>query len=179
MLLSIASSKHAWVAEMWEQTGEGRCWNPRFARQIHDWELDEVETFFRKLQRRSLQAWFGIFGKYHESPIKDKKNESLKSLKEIIYILALKETTCVFWDAAWDSDNQQTAVGVSGAALGFTILFVVMLTSIIYIVSPVDIIPEGVVGILGLLDDFIIAFICFLHIAAIYRSVLVHRHGGP
>lgn len=50
MLLSIASSKHAWVAEMWEQTGEGRCWNPRFTRQIHDWELDEVETFFRKLQ---------------------------------------------------------------------------------------------------------------------------------
>lgn len=58
-------------------------------------------------------------------------------------------------------------------------VYFAMLTSIIYIVSPVDIIPEGVVGILGLLDDFIIAFICFLHIAAIYRSVLVHRHGGP
>lgn len=63
MLLSIASSKHAWVAEMWEQTGEGRCWNPRFTRQIHDWELDEVETFFRKLQ--VLLFCIGKIGRAH------------------------------------------------------------------------------------------------------------------
>lgn len=57
-------------------------------------------------------------------------------------------------------------------------VYLAMIISAIYIVSPVDIIPEGVLGIIGLLDDFIIALICFLHVAALYRSVLVFRHGG-
>jgi hypothetical protein len=33
-------------------------------------------------------------------------------------------------------------------------------------------------GIVGLLDDLLIVLICFLHVAAIYRSVLYYRHGG-
>lgn len=81
-----------------------------------------------------------------------------------------------------------------------------MIVSAIYVLSPVDIIPEGtngcklpsiyflimvmlvqlfpsfpmtaLLGIIGLLDDFIIVLICFLHVAALYRSVLVLRHGG-
>ncbi|KAF3633587.1 ATP-dependent protease La domain-containing protein isoform 1 [Capsicum annuum] len=48
----------------------------------------------------------------------------------------------------------------------------------IYVLSPVDLIPEGFLGIIGLLDDLIIMFICFLHVAALYRSVLLFRHGG-
>ncbi|KAM7507583.1 hypothetical protein LguiA_018036 [Lonicera macranthoides] len=50
--------------------------------------------------------------------------------------------------------------------------------SVLYVVSPVDFIPEGVLGIIGLLDDLIIVLICFLHVAALYRSVLLFRHGG-
>ncbi|KAL1815601.1 hypothetical protein DCAR_0519883 [Daucus carota subsp. sativus] len=57
-------------------------------------------------------------------------------------------------------------------------VYLAMIISAIYIVSPIDIIPEGVLGVIGLLDDFIIALICFLHVAALYRSVLVFRHGG-
>uniref|UniRef100_A0A5B7BU90 E3 ubiquitin-protein ligase RNF170 n=1 Tax=Davidia involucrata TaxID=16924 RepID=A0A5B7BU90_DAVIN len=57
-------------------------------------------------------------------------------------------------------------------------IYLAMAVSAIYIVSPVDIIPEGVLGIIGLLDDIIIALICFLHVAALYRSVLLFRHGG-
>lgn len=79
-----------------------------------------------------------------------------------------------------------------------------MFLSGIYILSPVDLIPEGngsifslkmstycsvydsnssslfagFLGIIGLLDDLIIMFICFLHVAALYRSVLLFRHGG-
>ncbi|KAL0351316.1 UNVERIFIED_CONTAM: E3 ubiquitin-protein ligase [Sesamum calycinum] len=53
-----------------------------------------------------------------------------------------------------------------------------MLVSAIYVISPVDIIPEALLGIFGLLDDLIIVFICFLHVAALYRAVLVTRHGG-
>ncbi|CAH9112886.1 unnamed protein product [Cuscuta europaea] len=50
--------------------------------------------------------------------------------------------------------------------------------SVLYVLSPIDIIPEGVLGIIGFLDDAIIVFICFLHVAALYRALLVSRHGG-
>nr|ADV02777.1 C3HC4-type zinc RING finger family protein [Ipomoea batatas]GMD51020.1 E3 ubiquitin-protein ligase RNF170-like [Ipomoea batatas] len=51
--------------------------------------------------------------------------------------------------------------------------------SVLYVLSPIDIIPEGFLGIIGFLDDLIIVFICFLHVAALYRSLLVFRHGSP
>ncbi|KAL2467496.1 RING/U-box protein with domain of unknown function [Forsythia ovata] len=57
-------------------------------------------------------------------------------------------------------------------------VYLAMIVSAIYVISPVDIIPEALLGIIGLLDDFIIVLICFLHVAALYRSVLVLRHGG-
>ncbi|OIT04277.1 PREDICTED: E3 ubiquitin-protein ligase RNF170-like [Nicotiana attenuata] len=57
-------------------------------------------------------------------------------------------------------------------------VYLAVVLSGIYVLSPVDIIPEGVLGIIGLLDDLIIMFICFLHVAALYRSVLLFRHGG-
>ncbi|KAG8389653.1 hypothetical protein BUALT_Bualt01G0001300 [Buddleja alternifolia] len=36
----------------------------------------------------------------------------------------------------------------------------------------------GVLGIIGLLDDLIIVFICCLYVAALYRASLLSRHGG-
>ncbi|KAK6115503.1 hypothetical protein DH2020_007772 [Rehmannia glutinosa] len=57
-------------------------------------------------------------------------------------------------------------------------LFGRMIVSAIYVISPVDIIPEGLLGIIGFLDDLIIIFICFLYVAALYRAVLLSRHGG-
>ncbi|KAL1214479.1 hypothetical protein V5N11_033700 [Cardamine amara subsp. amara] len=57
-------------------------------------------------------------------------------------------------------------------------VYIAMILSAVYIISPIDIIPEGVLGIVGLLDDLLIALICFLHVAALYRSVLYIRHAG-
>ncbi|KAG5233160.1 hypothetical protein OIU76_016170 [Salix suchowensis] len=57
-------------------------------------------------------------------------------------------------------------------------VYIAMVLSAIYVISPVDIIPEGIVGIVGLLDDLLVVLICFLHVAAIYRSVLYSRYGG-
>ncbi|XAR57543.1 Ubiquitin--protein ligase [Bertholletia excelsa] len=57
-------------------------------------------------------------------------------------------------------------------------VYLAMLVTVIYIISPVDIIPEGILGIIGLLDDALIALLSFLHVAALYRSVLLFRHGG-
>ncbi|KAL0866084.1 hypothetical protein Bca101_045202 [Brassica carinata] len=58
-------------------------------------------------------------------------------------------------------------------------LYIAMLLTALYIISPVDFISERVVGVVGLIDDVFIAFICLLHLAALYRSVLIFRHTGP
>ncbi|XP_065011913.1 uncharacterized protein LOC135640950 isoform X6 [Musa acuminata AAA Group] len=57
-------------------------------------------------------------------------------------------------------------------------IFFAMAVSAIYVLSPVDILPEGVFGFVGLLDDLIVLLVVILHLATIYRSVLVYRHGG-
>ncbi|XP_044474554.1 E3 ubiquitin-protein ligase RNF170-like isoform X2 [Mangifera indica] len=53
-----------------------------------------------------------------------------------------------------------------------------MILSAVYMLSPIDVIPEGILGIVGLLDDFLIVLMGFLHVAALYRSVLYYRHAG-
>ncbi|XP_047975051.1 E3 ubiquitin-protein ligase RNF170-like [Salvia hispanica] len=57
-------------------------------------------------------------------------------------------------------------------------VYLAMILSAMYVLSPVDIIPEALLGIIGLLDDLIVVFMCFLYVAALYRTVLVSRHGG-
>ena len=44
-LFSIASSKDTWVVDIWDSGS----WNPRFFRQLIDWELEEVANFFGRL----------------------------------------------------------------------------------------------------------------------------------
>lgn len=36
----------------------------------------------------------------------------------------------------------------------------------------------GVLGLFGFVDDLLILLIVFLHLAAVYRSLLLYRHGG-
>ncbi|KAI4331772.1 hypothetical protein L6164_016729 [Bauhinia variegata] len=57
-------------------------------------------------------------------------------------------------------------------------VYIAMILSAVYIISPVDIIPEAILGVVGLVDDLLVVLICFLHVAAIYRSVLYIRHRG-
>ncbi|KAI3918397.1 hypothetical protein MKX01_041717 [Papaver californicum] len=71
------------------------------------------------------------------------------------------------------TDPQRTLPLVFRARMIFA-----MILSAIYILSPIDIIPEGILGVVGLLDDLLIGLIFFLHIAAIYRSTLLSRYGG-
>ncbi|KAJ3709251.1 hypothetical protein LUZ61_012956 [Rhynchospora tenuis] len=56
-------------------------------------------------------------------------------------------------------------------------MFFAMAMSAIYVLSPVDIIPEGIFGLAGFLDDALILVVVFLHLAALYRSLLLYRHG--
>ncbi|KAK9073475.1 hypothetical protein SSX86_007799 [Deinandra increscens subsp. villosa] len=57
-------------------------------------------------------------------------------------------------------------------------VYLALISTAIYVLSPVDIIPEALFGVLGLLDDFIIALIFFLHVGTLYRAILVGRYGG-
>ncbi|KAJ4701220.1 E3 ubiquitin-protein ligase [Melia azedarach] len=57
-------------------------------------------------------------------------------------------------------------------------VYIALILSAVYIFSPIDIIPEAVLGVVGLLDDLLIVLICLLHVGALYRSVLYYRHGG-
>ncbi|KAK9162098.1 hypothetical protein Syun_003000 [Stephania yunnanensis] len=61
---------------------------------------------------------------------------------------------------------------------GGSLTLLQILVSVIYVLSPIDIIPEGVLGFIGFVDDILVALFFFLHIAAIYRAVLLNRHGG-
>ena len=49
-LFSIASSKNAWMVDVWDNGNR----DPRFGRQLHDWELEEVKVFFRMLYEYSI-----------------------------------------------------------------------------------------------------------------------------
>lgn len=70
-------------------------------------------------------------------------------------------------------DPQRTLPLVFRARMVFA-----MILSMIYVLSPIDLLPEGVLGVIGFLDDVFILLIVFLHLAAIYRSILLYRHSG-
>ncbi|RZS15055.1 hypothetical protein BHM03_00046836 [Ensete ventricosum] len=56
------------------------------------------------------------------------------------------------------------------------IIFALSLSAM-YVLSPVDLLPEDVYGVVGLLDDLLILLVVFLHIAFVY-CIVHHRHGG-
>lgn len=49
------------------------------------------------------------------------------------------------------------------------------IAAIMYLVSPLDIIPEAVFGLLGLLDDFLVILVIALYVSIIYRRFLATR----
>ncbi|CAM6099505.1 unnamed protein product [Calypogeia fissa] len=47
-----------------------------------------------------------------------------------------------------------------------------------YVFSPLDIIPEGIVGLVGFLDDLLVMVVVLFYLAMLYRSTLLLHHGG-
>lgn len=67
-------------------------------------------------------------------------------------------------------------ITVDGMVFIFRFRIVVCIfIAIIYVLSPLDIIPEMAVGVLGFVDDIIILVIMAIYITIIYRGVLAHR----
>ena len=54
-LYYLASSKDAWVAQLWDQSRNLGYWNPVFTRLNNDWEMEEVESFFSRLHGHALR----------------------------------------------------------------------------------------------------------------------------
>ncbi|MEE6509202.1 hypothetical protein FKM82_024922, partial [Ascaphus truei] len=50
-----------------------------------------------------------------------------------------------------------------------------LLGAFFYLVSPLDIIPEALFGILGFLDDFFVLFLLLIYISIMYREVVTQR----
>ena len=50
-----------------------------------------------------------------------------------------------------------------------------IVSGIIYLLSPLDLIPEIYFGPLGLIDDFIVFLTIIVLLAAVYRAFLVNR----
>jgi len=57
------------------------------------------------------------------------------------------------------------------------ILFFLVLLAV-YVFSPLDVIPEGVLGLVGLLDDLLVIIMVLFYLAMLYRSTLILHHGG-
>lgn len=47
-----------------------------------------------------------------------------------------------------------------------------------YLAAPLDLIPEGVVGLLGFMDDFFVILLLFIYISIMYREVVTQRLVG-
>lgn len=47
-----------------------------------------------------------------------------------------------------------------------------------YLVSPLDIIPEALFGLLGFMDDFFVILLLFVYISIMYREVVTQRLNG-
>ncbi|CAM0884845.1 unnamed protein product [Alopecurus aequalis] len=48
--------------------------------------------------------------------------------------------------------------------------------SLLYLVSPMDLLPEAILGYRGLLDDIVVFIAAYAYVSAAYRAVLLSRH---
>ena len=55
-LFALIEDKKTWMADIWEPLVEGGWggWNPCFSRSLNDWEVDEVESFLRRLHGKKV-----------------------------------------------------------------------------------------------------------------------------
>ena len=54
-------------------------------------------------------------------------------------------------------------------------LILILVLIIVYLLSPLDLLPEAVFGVIGLLDDVIIIIGTLVYIAIVYRAFITER----
>ncbi|XP_066298519.1 E3 ubiquitin-protein ligase RNF170-like isoform X1 [Branchiostoma lanceolatum] len=65
---------------------------------------------------------------------------------------------------------------VGGLVMMFRVrVFLILLGAILYFISPLDIIPEGAFGILGLVDDVFVILVLLIYVSIMYRTFVANR----
>ncbi|XP_002966179.2 E3 ubiquitin-protein ligase RNF170 [Selaginella moellendorffii] len=59
-----------------------------------------------------------------------------------------------------------------------TRFILVVFLSMCYVLSPIDLLPEAVLGLIGLVDDALVVFFALFQVSMIYRRFLVRQHGN-
>lgn len=54
-------------------------------------------------------------------------------------------------------------------------IVICFMAAIMYLISPLDLIPEAVFGVLGLLDDMFVVLLLAIYVTMIYRRFLADR----
>ena len=75
------------------------------------------------------------------------------------------------WAALWTGEGLQTAFQIRVAVLG--------LVWLAYFISPLDLLPEALFGIVGLLDDLFIFILISMHITYFFRQIVSNRVNVP
>ena len=74
------------------------------------------------------------------------------------------------WSALWTGEGLQAAFQIRVAVLGFVWLA--------YFLSPLDLLPEALFGIIGLLDDLFLFILISMHLTYFFRQIVSNRVNG-
>jgi hypothetical protein len=105
-LFAIACSKDAWVEENMAIVNGATQWNVLFIRPVHDWELEEVSSFFELLY--SQQIRHGGEDKICWNPLK-RKNFEVKSYYKMRINVEPVEGP---WKSIWKSKAPPRVAGI-------------------------------------------------------------------
>jgi RING finger protein 170 len=54
-------------------------------------------------------------------------------------------------------------------------VFALTAGNFIYLISPIDFIPEAVFGIVGYFDDLVFVFSTLMYLSSVYRGIIANR----
>eukprot|EP00899_Mesostigma_viride_P015067 jgi/Mesvir1/23561/Mv18257-RA.1 len=57
--------------------------------------------------------------------------------------------------------------------------FLMVLSALLYVVSPLDLISEGLTGIIGIIDDLLLVLVLFIYLRALYQTSVGALRGRP
>lgn len=105
-----------------------------------------------------------------------------------LFIYQLHDFKCPFFpilfqwlDYLWDLPTllrhaSSEFFSVGGLMYMFRLrIFLCFFAALMYLISPLDMIPEAVFGFLGLLDDLFVIFLLAIYVTVIYRRFLASR----
>lgn len=91
----------------------------------------------------------------------------------------LTHTRVLLRALARDFWRRPLSVGIAMAAAAFQLQRgMSLLVSILYVISPIDLLPEAALGFAGLVDDLAVVLFIMLTVAGLYRAVVLARARG-